>query len=63
MLRIVSLLLLCTACGAKETYIPQPPNPQDFGVTGVLATADTSDSGAADTATLDTGTAGSGGAR
>jgi len=65
-MRTLWLFAFVVGCGARETYVPQPPNPQDFGVTGVLATADTSDSaaGATDTAAApDTGTADTGGFR
>ena len=39
------LLISLAACGARETYIPQPPDPADFGVTNAIA--ETGDTGTA----------------
>jgi hypothetical protein len=37
------VLLFATACGAKETYVPKAPNPDDFDVD--VQVYDTSDTG------------------
>ena len=41
--RFLFLLLSMVACGAKETYVPQQPDPADFGF--VVPTGDTAATG------------------